>query len=34
VASILIDRKQERFGLWPERLAADAGYGSAEKNLG
>jgi transposase len=26
----MIDRTQERFGLWPERLAADAGYGSAE----
>jgi hypothetical protein len=21
---------QERFGIWPERLAADTGYGSAE----
>ena len=26
----MIERTQERFGLWPERLAADAGYGSAE----
>jgi transposase len=26
----MIDRTQERFGLWPRRLAADAGYGSAE----
>jgi transposase len=26
----MIDRTQERFGLWPERLAGDAGYGSAE----
>jgi len=26
----MIDRAHERFGLWPERLAADAGYGSAE----
>src|SRR5271155_2122914 len=26
----MIDRTQECFGLWPERLAADAGYGSAE----
>jgi transposase len=26
----MIDRTQERFGLWPERLAADAAYGSAE----
>src|SRR3977135_797516 len=26
----MIDRTQERFGLWPGRLAADAGYGSAE----
>src|SRR6202790_3894378 len=26
----MIDRTQERFDLWPERLAADAGYGSAE----
>src|SRR4030081_14463 len=25
----MIDRTQERFGLWPGRLAADAGYGSA-----
>lgn len=28
----MIERSQERFGLWPERLAADAGYGDA-KNL-
>ena len=26
----MIERTQDRFGLWPERLAADAGYGSAE----
>ena len=26
----MIERTQERFGLWPERLAADAAYGSAE----
>jgi transposase len=26
----MIDRTQERFGGWPERLAADTGYGSAE----
>jgi hypothetical protein len=26
----MIDRAQERFDLWPERLAADAAYGSAE----
>jgi transposase len=26
----MIDRTQERFGLWPERLVADAAYGSAE----
>ena len=26
----MIDRTQERFGLWPGRRAADAGYGSAE----
>jgi transposase len=26
----MIERTQERFGLWPGRLAADAGYGSAE----
>ena len=25
----MIDRAQERFGLWPERLVADAAYGSA-----
>jgi transposase len=29
-AKRMIDRTQDRFGLWPERLAADAGYGSAE----
>ncbi|AOG02723.1 MAG: transposase [Blastomonas sp.] len=28
----MIDRTQERFGLWPKRLAGDAGYGDA-KNL-
>src|SRR6201987_2888996 len=27
----MIDRTQERFGLWPERLAADAAYGPAGK---
>ncbi len=26
----MIDRTQERFGVWPARLAADTGYGSAE----
>jgi len=26
----MIDRTQERFGLWPQRLVADAAYGSAE----
>jgi hypothetical protein len=26
----MIDRTQQRFGLWPKRLAADAAYGSAE----
>lgn len=26
----MIDRTQERFGLWPERLTADTAYGSAE----
>jgi transposase len=26
----MIDRTQERFDLWPERLAGDTGYGSAE----
>jgi transposase len=26
----MIDRAEERFCLWPERLAADTGYGSAE----
>ena len=25
----MIERTQERFGLWPQRLAADAGYGDA-----
>jgi len=27
---VMLDRTQERFGIWPERLAADTGYGSAE----
>lgn len=27
---VMLDRTHERFGLWPERLAADTGYGSAE----
>ena len=26
----MLDRTQARFGIWPERLAADTGYGSAE----
>lgn len=26
----MIERTHERFGFWPERLAADTGYGSAE----
>jgi len=26
----MIEQTEERFDLWPERLAADAGYGSAE----
>src|SRR5262252_419485 len=26
----MINRTQERFGLWPQQLAADAAYGSAE----
>ena len=26
----MIDRAQNRFGLYPERLAADSAYGSAE----
>lgn len=26
----MVARTQERFGLWPERLAADSAYGSAE----
>jgi len=29
-AKRMIERAQNRFGLWPERLAADTGYGSAE----
>ena len=29
-ARTMIARTQDRFGLWPERLAADTGYGSAE----
>jgi transposase len=27
---IMIERTQDRFGVWPERLAADTAYGSAE----
>ena len=29
-ARAMIERTQDRFGLWPERLAADSAYGSAE----
>jgi transposase len=29
-ARTMLDRTHERFGFWPERLAADTGYGSAE----
>jgi transposase len=29
-AKRMIERAQSRFGLWPEKLAADTGYGSAE----
>ena len=29
-AKTMIERTRERFGLWPERLAGDTGYGSAE----
>ena len=29
-AKTMIDRTHDRFGLWPERLIADTGYGSAE----
>ena len=29
-ARTMIERVHERFGLWPERLAADTAYGSAE----
>ncbi len=29
-AKTMIQRTRERFDLWPERLAADTGYGSAE----
>ena len=29
-ARTMIERTQDRFGLWPERLAADTAYGSAE----
>lgn len=29
-ARTMIKRTQDRFGLWPERLAADSAYGSAE----
>jgi transposase len=27
---VMLDRTQDRFGIWPERLAGDTGYGSAE----
>src|SRR4051812_30026106 len=30
-ARTMIARTQDRFGLWPARLAADSAYGSAEK---
>jgi transposase len=29
-AKRMLERAHDRFGLWPERLAADTGYGSAE----
>ena len=29
VAQVMLTRTAERFGLWPERLIADTGYGSA-----
>jgi len=29
-ACTMIERVQDRFGLWPERLAADSAYGSAQ----
>jgi IS5 family transposase len=29
-ARTMLDRTHKRFGFWPERLAADTGYGSAE----
>jgi hypothetical protein len=29
-ARTMIERAQDHFGLWPERLAADSAYGSAE----
>ena len=29
-ARTMLDRTRDRFGFWPERLAADTGYGSAE----
>ncbi len=29
-ARTMIDRTQDRFGIWPEKLVADAAYGSAE----
>ena len=30
----MIERLQQRFGVWPERLVADAAYGSAPNLLG
>lgn len=26
----MLERAQDRFGVWPQRLAADSAYGSAE----
>jgi len=33
-ARTIIDRTQDRFGLWPAKLAADSAYGSAETSPG
>jgi hypothetical protein len=30
----MIDRTQERFGLWPERLAADAAFDKSQRTDG
>jgi hypothetical protein len=31
---VMLDRTHERFGIWPERLAADTGYGRPRTSPG